>query len=106
MARTKQYVVYTREFVKGNVRSKVGVFIDEAKNATDKQGNISGGVLKYKNLAMTRPTPTKKLIDAGYDFNVRVLAKSDLEGAKSLRSATIDLLASAGKTIINQSVAA
>ena len=55
---------------------------------------------------MTRKTPTKTLLDRGYDFNVRVLAKSDLEGAKSLRSATIDLLASAGKTIINQSVAA
>ena len=106
MARTKQYVVYTREFTKGNVNSKVGVFIDEAKNATDKNGNISGGVIKYKNLAMTRKTPTKTLLDRGYDFNVRVLAKSDSEGAKSLRSATIDLLASAGKTIINQSVAA
>tara|TARA_Y100000114_G_C11744876_1_gene321074 strand:+ start:1486 stop:1812 length:327 start_codon:yes stop_codon:yes gene_type:complete len=105
MARTKQYVVYTREFVKGNVRSKVGVFIDEAKNATDKQGNISGGVLKYKNLAMTRPTPTKKLIDAGYDFNVRVLTTTDLESAQALRNATVSLLDSAGKTVINNHVA-
>ena len=50
MARTKQYVVYTREFTKGNVNSKVGVFIEEAKNAIDKSGNISGGVIKFKNL--------------------------------------------------------
>ena len=30
MARTKQFVVYTREFQKGNVNSKVGVFVEEA----------------------------------------------------------------------------
>ena len=54
---------------------------------------------------MTRKTPTKELLNRGYDFNVRVLAKSDLEGAKSLRSATIDMLASAGKTIINHQAA-
>jgi len=101
MARTKQYVVYTREFTKGNVNSKVGVFIEEAKNAIDKSGNISGGVIKFKNLAMTRPTPTKKLMDKGYDFSVRVLTQTDLESAKTLRNATIGLLASAGKTIIN-----
>ena len=105
MARTKQYVVYTREFAKGRVNSKVGVFIDEAKNAMDKNGNISGGVIKFKNLAMTRKTPTTQLLSRGYDFNVRVLAKTDLEGAKSLRNATIDLLASAGKTIINHKAA-
>ena len=105
MARTKQYVTYTREFTKGNVNSKVGVFIDEAKNAMDKKGNITGGVIKHKNLAMTRPTPTKALLDRGYDFNVRVLAKSDLESAKSLRNATFDLFASAGKTIINYQAA-
>ena len=35
MARTKQYVVYTREFSKGRVNNKVGVFLDEAKNALD-----------------------------------------------------------------------
>ena len=89
MARTKQYVVYTREFAKGRVNSKVGVFIDEAKNAMDKNGNINGGVIKFKNLAMTRKTPTKQLLDRGYDFNVRVLAKTDLENAKSLRNAQL-----------------
>ena len=105
MARTKQYVVYTREFSKGRVNSKVGVFIDEAKNAMDKNGNINGGVIKHKNLSMTRKTPTTDLINRGYDFNVRVLAKTDLEGAKTLRDATIGLLASAGKTIINYQAA-
>ena len=105
MARNKQYVVYTREFSKGRVNSKVGVFIDEAKNAMDKKGNISGGVIKFKNLAMTRKTPTTDLINRGYDFNVRVLAQTDLENAKSLRDATIGLLASAGKTVINYQAA-
>ena len=71
MARTKQYVVYTREFSKGNVNSKVGVFIDEAKNAMDKTGNINGGVIKHKNLAMTRPTPTRALLDRGYSVLLR-----------------------------------
>ena len=61
MARTKQYVTYTREFSKGNVNSKIGVFIEEAKNATDNSGNINGGVIKFKNLKMSRPTPTRKL---------------------------------------------
>ena len=37
MARTKQYVVYTREFSKGRVNSKVGVFIDEAKTLWTKK---------------------------------------------------------------------
>ena len=54
MARTKQYVVYTREFAKGNVKNKVGVFLDEAKNALDTNGNVNGGVIKYKNLKMKR----------------------------------------------------
>ena len=101
MARTKQYVVYTREFSKGKVNSKVGVFIDEAKNAMDKNGNISGGVIKFKNLAMTRKTPTTQLLSRGYNFNVRVLTTTDYDSAKALRNATIGLLANAGKTIIN-----
>jgi hypothetical protein len=105
MARTKQYVVYTREFTKGKVNSKIGVFLDEAKNAVDKSGNINGGVIKHKNLNMTRPTATKRLIDNGYDFTVRVLAKTDFESAKSLRNEMIDLLDSAGKTVINYQAA-
>ena len=52
MARTKQYVVYTREFSKGRVNNKVGVFLDEAKNALDNTGNINGGVIKFSNLKM------------------------------------------------------
>jgi hypothetical protein len=36
---------------------------------------------------------------------VRVLAKTDLENARTLRDATIGLLASAGKTVINYQAA-
>ena len=50
MAKTKQYVVYTREFIKGNVKNKIGVFLDEAKNTLDTNGDVNGGVIKYKNL--------------------------------------------------------
>ena len=102
MARTKQYVTYTREFSKGNVNSKIGVFIEEAVNATDNKGNINGGVIKFKNLAMTRPTPTKKLMDAGYDFNVRVLGTTSLQGAMAMKSELVNLLSSTNKTVINQ----
>ena len=102
MARTKQYVVYTREFTKGNVNSKVGVFIEEAKNTLDNKGNVNGGVIKFRNLKMSRPTPTKRLIDNGYDFNVRVLATSNYETAKTLRNEMVSLLSASGRTVINQ----
>ena len=102
MARTKQYVVYTREFTKGNVNSKVGVFIDEAKNATDKNGNISGGVIKYKNLKMKRSTPTTNLIGKGYDFSVRVIGTGNYEVAKGMKNSVISLLQDSGKTLINK----
>ena len=106
MARTKQYVVYTREFSKGNVNSKVGVFIDEAKNAMDKTGNINGGVIKHKNLAMTRPTPTRALLDRGYSVFCRVVATNTLDKALQTKDELIGLLASSGRTIINNRQAA
>jgi protein involved in ribonucleotide reduction len=101
MARTKQYVVYTREFSKGRVNNKVGVFLDEAKNATDNSGTINGGVIKFKNLAMKRSTPTTDLINKGYDFNVRVIGTGSYETAKQMKNSVINLLADAGRTVIN-----
>ena len=50
---------------------------------------------------MSRPTPTKKLIDNGYDFNVRVLATSNYETAKTLRNEMVSLLSASGRTVIN-----
>ena len=102
MARTKQYVVYTREFAKGNVKNKVGVFLDEAKNALDTNGNVNGGVIKYKNLKMKRSTPTTNLIGKGYDFSVRVIGTGNYEVAKGMKNSVISLLQDSGKTLINK----
>ena len=102
MARTKQYVVYTREFVKGNVKNKVGVFLDEAKNSLDAKGNVNGGVIKYKNLKMKRSTPTTNLIGKGYDFSVRVIGTGNYEVAKGMKNSVISLLQDNGKTLINK----
>tara|TARA_B100000989_G_C19527154_1_gene467563 strand:- start:1834 stop:2190 length:357 start_codon:yes stop_codon:yes gene_type:complete len=101
MARTKQYVVYTREFSKGRVNNKVGVFLDEAKNATDNNGVVNGGVIKFKNLKMKRSTPTTDLVSKGYDFNVRVIGTGTYESAKQIKNSVIELLSGTGKTVIN-----
>ena len=101
MARTKQYVVYTREFQKGNVSSKIGVFVDEA-NKYIVNGTVNGGAIKFANLKMSRPTATKRLVDAGYDFNVRVLGTSSLQGAMAMKEQLIDLLSNTNKTVINE----
>ena len=101
MARTKQYVVYTREFSKGHVNSKIGVFVEEA-NKYIVNGSVNGGAIKFANLKMSRPTATKKLVDAGYDFNVRVLGTSSLQNALAMKEQLIDLLSATNKTVINQ----
>ena len=101
MARTKQFVVYTREFSKGNVNSKIGVFVEEANKYTV-NGAVNGGAIKFANLKMSRPTATKRLVDAGYDFNVRVLGTSSLQGAMAMKEQLIDLLSATNKTVINE----
>lgn len=101
MARTKQFVVYTREFQKGNVNSKIGVFVEEA-NKYMVNGTVNGGAIKFANLKISRPTATKKLVDAGYNFNVRVLGTSSLQGAMEMKDQLVNLLSSTNKTVINQ----
>ena len=101
MARTKQFVVYTGEFQKEDVNSKVGVFVEEA-NKYMVNGSVNGGAIKFANLKMTRPTATRKLVDAGYDFNVRVLGTTSLQGAMAMKSELVNLLSSTNKTVINQ----
>jgi hypothetical protein len=51
---------------------------------------------------MSRPTATKRLVDAGYDFNVRVLGTSSLQGAMAMKEQLIDLLSNTNKTVINE----
>jgi len=100
MARTKQYVTYTREYTKGNVSSKIGVFVEPA-NSYMVNGAVNGGAIKFANLKMSRPTATKKLVDAGYDFNVRVLGTGSLQSSLALKEQLIDLLSNTNKTVIN-----
>jgi len=102
MANKKQYVVYTREFIKGNVKNKIGVFLDEAKNTLDTNGDVNGGVIKYKNLKMKRSTPTTNLMGKGYDFSVRVIGTGNYEVAKGMKNSVISLLQDNGKTLINK----
>ena len=106
MARTKQYVVYTREFAKGNVKSKVGVFVDEAKKFVDANGNVNGLKIKHATKRMTRPTTTRALIDRGYSVYCRVVATNTLDKALQTKDELIGLLASSGRTIINNRQAA
>lgn len=106
MARTKQYVVYTREFAKGNVKSKIGVFVDEANKFVDASGNVNGLKIKHATKKMTRTTPTKSLLDRGYSVFCRVVATNTLDKALQTKDELIDLLASSGRTVINNRVAA
>ena len=101
MARTKQYVVYTREFAKGNVKNKVGVFMDEAKTALDKDGNINGVIIKFKNLKIKTSTPTTDLLSKSYKLNVRVIGSGNLEVAKSIKSCVIEWLNTTNKAVSN-----
>lgn len=104
MARTKQYVTYTREFTKGNVNSKIGVFVEPA-NDYIVRGAVNGGAIKFANLKMKRSTATRKLINAGYDFNVRVLGTGTLQSSLALKEQLIGLLSTTNKTVINENVA-
>jgi len=106
MARTKQYVVYTREFSKGRVNSKIGVFVDEAKKFIDTNGNVNGLKIKHATKKMTRSTPTKSLLDKGYSVFCRVVATNTLDKALQTKDELINLLASSGRTIINNRQAA
>jgi len=106
MARTKQYVVYTREFSKGRVNSKIGVFVDEAKKFVDANGNVNGLKIKHATKKMTRSTPTKALLDRGYSVFCRVVATNTLDKALQTKDELINLLASSGRTIINNRQAA
>lgn len=104
MARTKQYVTYTREFGKGRINNKVGVFVEPA-NKYIVDGEVNGGAIKYANLKMKRSTATKKLLDAGYKFHVRVLGTGNFQQAMALKNNVINLLDTTNKTIINERVA-
>jgi hypothetical protein len=103
MARSTPYVVYTREF---KTRTKqIGVFAEPAR-AYLVNGQVHGGKIKFKNLAVKstkRKTATNKLLAKGIDFNVNVLGTAPQSSALEMKSNIISLLKKSGRKVINYS---
>jgi hypothetical protein len=101
MARTSNFVIYTREF---KTRAKqIGVFAEPA-SAYMVDGEVHGGKIKFKNLSVKntrRATPTSKLIAKGLDFNVNVLGTAPKDSALAIKSNVISLLRKSGRKVIN-----
>ena len=103
MARTQQYVVYTREFK--NKAKNIGVFAEPA-TAYTVDGEVHGGKIKFKNLAVkstARKTATNKLLSKGIDFTVNVLGTAPKSSALTMKSNVISLLKKSGRKVINYS---
>ena len=103
MAKSTQYVVYTREF---KSRAKqIGVFAEPAKAYTV-DGSVHGGKIKFKNLAVkntARKTATNKLLSKGIDFTVEVLGTAPKASALTMKANIISLLKKSGRKVINYS---
>ena len=103
MANSTQYVVYTRNF---KSRAKqIGVFAEPA-SAYKVNGEVHGGKIKFKNLAVkntARKTATNKLLSKGIDFTVNVLGTAPKTSALEMKSNIISLLRKSGRKVINYS---
>ena len=103
MANSTQYVVYTRNF---KSRAKqIGVFAEPA-SAYKVNGEVHGGKIKFKNLAVkgtARKTATNKLLSKGLDFTVEVLGTAPKASALTMKSNIISLLKKSGRKVINYS---
>ena len=103
MANSTQYVVYTRNF---RSRAKqIGVFAEPA-SAYKVNGEVHGGKIKFKNLAVkntARKTATNKLLSKGIDFTVNVLGTAPKSSALTMKSNVISLLKKSGRKVINYS---
>ncbi len=103
MARSTQYVIYTREF---RTRAKqIGVFAEPVSGYTV-NGAVHGGKIKFKNLAVKstkRKTATNKLLSKGIDFTVNVLGTAPKSSALGMKSNLISLLKKSGRKVINYS---
>jgi len=101
MARTSNFVIYTREF---KTRAKqIGVFAEPA-SAYMVDGEVHGGKIKFKNLNVKntrRATATNKLIAKGLDFNVNVLGTAPKDSALAIKANIISLLRKSGRKVIN-----
>lgn len=103
MANSTQYVVYTRNF---KTRAKqIGVFAEPASNYKV-DGEVNGGKIKYKNLAVkntARKTATNKLLSKGLDFTVNILGTAPKTSALTMKASIISLLKKSGRKVINYS---
>ena len=103
MANSTQYVVYTRNF---KSRAKqIGVFAEPA-SAYKVNGEVHGGKIKFKNLAVkgtARKTATNKLLSKGIDFTVEALGTAPKSSALTMKSNIISLLKKSGRKVINYS---
>ena len=103
MARSTQYVIYTREF---RTRAKqIGVFAEPVSGYMV-DGAVHGGKIKFKNLAVkgtARKTATNKLLSKGIDFTVNVLGTAPKSSALEMKSNVISLLKKSGRKVINYS---
>ena len=103
MARSQQYVIYTREF---RTRAKqIGVFAEPVSGYTV-DGEVHGGKIKFKNLAVkntARKTATNKLLSKGIDFTVNVLGTASKSSALGMKANLISLLKKSGRKVINYS---
>ena len=103
MARSTQYVIYTREF---RTRAKqIGVFAEPVSGYTV-NGAVHGGKIKFKNLAVKstkRKTATNKLLSKGIDFTVNVLGTAPKSSALGMKSNLISLLKKSARKVINYS---
>jgi hypothetical protein len=103
MARSTQYVVYTREF---KSRAKqIGVFAEPARAYTV-NGEVHGGKIKFRNLAVKntkRKTATNKLLAKGLDFTVNVIGTAPQSSALEMKANIISLLKKSGRKVINHS---
>ena len=103
MARSTQYVVYTREF---RSRTKqIGVFAEPAR-AYMVNGQVHGGKIKFRNLAVkntARKTATNKLLSKGLDFTVNVIGTAPQSSALEMKSNIISLFKKSGRKVINHS---
>ena len=103
MARSTQYVIYTREF---RTRAKqIGVFAEPVSGYMV-DGAVHGGKIKFKNLAVkstARKTATNKLLSKGLDFTVNILGTAPKSSALEMKSNIISLLKKSGRKVINYS---
>ena len=103
MGQSTPYVIYTRNF---KTRAKqIGVFAEPARKYMV-DGEVNGGKIKFKNLAVartSRKTATNKLLSKGLDFTVNVLGTAPLSSALSMKANIISLLKKSGRKVINYS---